>query len=124
MKTINAVEKALLKIGGEDCAATVSMWRRTAQDLEGRYVSESWRGSLTVFFAGDDPITVSIDQVATGELLIRRLRNELGRALMIRCTKRMTAGIDQVSSRLLPGVDAIVRGRPLELITVQHQEAH
>lgn len=115
MKTPGQVKTALLKIGGESCAAEVGYLSRTVLDPKARYESETWQGSLTVWFAVDDMLRVEVDAAASGAILVRRLARELQTALRNRCSKRLEQPVLSPESDPAARIDAFAGARTIEL---------
>lgn len=79
--TIDAVKKALLKIGGDRCTVSVSLHRFATQDDDHRSESETWSGLIRVCLEGDETIRVTVNDARDGNVLIRKLKTELQEAL-------------------------------------------
>lgn len=92
--TIDAVQKALLKLGGDQCTVSVSMHRLAGQDDSHRYESESWSGFVSVKTESDEPIRASITDARSGELLIKQLRAHLRNAIHEHTFRRRQRAIE------------------------------
>ncbi|QDT54609.1 hypothetical protein Pan44_26430 [Caulifigura coniformis] len=99
--TQEAVLKALLKLVGEKGSAGATLHRYAAIDPDHRYESESWSGTLRVELDVEpEPITATVVEARSGEILIQKLRAELKKAIHARAFARKQQSLDAPRRRI------------------------
>ncbi len=99
--TIDAVQKALLKLVGDQGSVSVSLHRHAANHPDHRYESESWVGWLSVDLGdGEERLRTEPQEARSGELLIPKVKAALRAAIHQRAFARKQQALEAPRRRI------------------------